>query len=213
MEFSMIISIVSLLIALTTLVFSQLRRAKITAFLGPYITLGYPTVGGFSMNIPVTFSNHGVMTGSVFRAAVTLHRRDAPNARYFMQWDSYLKLDMPANRWLNDEIAHALAIPGKSIVAKTILFAWESISQPLLSIREGEYELVFYFWTSDNAVPSFETHRIEISSANLSLLEDTGDPQKIRSISIQLDQNLERNIFMNEYNIRNLQNHKLRGTT
>jgi hypothetical protein len=211
METSTIIAIVSLLISLVTLVFSQLRRAKITAFLGPYITLGYPVGGGFSINLPVTFSNHGAITGSVFRAAITLHRKDASNERYFMQWDSYLKLDTSSpNKWVHDEIAHALAIPGKSIVAKTTLFVWDPTSQPSLLVRQGEYELVFYFWTSDNAVPFFETHRIEISPANISLLTNTLDPQKGPAITIQLDQNLERNILMNQYNIRNLQNHKLK---
>ncbi len=205
MEISTIIAIVSLLIAVAALVLNHLRPAKITTFLGPVVTIGYPMDGGFSVNLPVTFSNHGAKTGSVFRAAVTICQRESQHERYFMQWDSFLKLEFQPVQWVHDELAHALAIPGKSILAKNILFVWYPISQPPITIREGLYDLVFLFWTSDMTVPHIETHQIRILAPNLEALKDTGDPEAPRSITIQLDQQLEANKLMNEFDWEALQ--------
>lgn len=211
MEPSTIIALVSLVISLSTLVFTHLRPAKITAFIGPNIHLGYPSPGGVSMNIPVTFSNHGAQVGSIFRAAATIYHRDSPHQRYFMLWDSFMKLDIQTTpRWVNDEMAHVLTVPGKSIVAKNILFAWYPSSQPPIVLREGIYKVVFLYWTSELANPHMETHQVVVSSSHLEAFRDTGDPAKPRSAIIQLDQQLESNKLMNEHEFSVLLGQKLR---
>src|SRR2546423_384424 len=121
---STIISLVSLLIAAGTFFLTQLRAPRITAYFGPNATLGYPATGGFSLAVPVTFTNHGSRTGAVLRSAAILWQKEWPQERYFMQWDSFVKEDFTTSRWATDEVAHALAIPGKSILAKHIAYGW-----------------------------------------------------------------------------------------
>lgn len=199
MEISTVIAIFSLLVAATALVLNHLSPAKITTFIGPVATFGYPNEGGFSLNLPVTFSNHGSKTGSIFRVAAAICHRESPHERYFMQWDSFLKLEFRPAQWVHDELAHALVIAGKSILAKNILFVWYPTSQPPITIREGLYDLVLLFWTSDMTVPRIETHQIRILTPALETLKDTDDPAKPRSVNVQLDQQLEPNKFMSEF--------------
>ena len=208
-DITTVLAIFSLLVSLTTLMLTQLRPAKITCSLGPWILFAYTdNKGSVSIQIPVTFNNHGVIMGNIFRAAIILRQKGALSCN-FIQWYSFLKLDIEANKWLHDEPARALAITGKSIVAKTVLFGWLPNSEHPLVIKEGAYELEFYFWTSDTEVPRYEKHQFEISSANLALLEGK-ENQPRKSISVQLDQSLELNRSMSESDVTNLRNQPLK---
>src|SRR3990167_8922056 len=124
MDMATIISVISLLVAAATFFLTQLRAARITSYVGPTATLGYVSTGGFGIALPVTFTNHGARTGAALRSGITLWRKDSPQDRYFMQWASFVKQNFETNQWMNDEAAHTLAIPGKSVVAKVIQFIW-----------------------------------------------------------------------------------------
>src|SRR5438105_1098576 len=103
------IAFVSLIASAVTFRFVYLRPPKIASFLGPTVILGYTEKGsGFSVQLPVTFFNYGAKAGSVFRTAILLHHHDSPNRRYFIQWNSFLKLDTQqvTVRWIYEELAH-----------------------------------------------------------------------------------------------------------
>src|SRR3990167_2304085 len=109
MELSTIISMISLLVAIATFFLVQLRPARITSYLGPNASFGYrATDGGLSITVPVTFTNHGSRTGAVLRSAITLWRKEGPEERYFMKWDSFVKKDFKTRQYVTDEMAHAL---------------------------------------------------------------------------------------------------------
>lgn len=208
-----IIAVVSLVISVFTFVFLYLRPAKTKAFLGPTVIVGYTSKGSaFSVQLPVTFINHGAKTDSIFRAAILLHRHDSPNEQYFMQWDAFLKLDTSqvAPRWVHEELAHVLMIPANSSVAKLILFGWLPTSQPAIEIREGLYDLEFFSWTNDTTLPHYETHQISISRDDLAVINDRSDPENLRTAVLQLDQCLEANKFKNEFDAIAVRKQKLK---
>lgn len=201
--FSTVISLISLLVAIATFFLVQHRPARITAYLGPFGIIGYPITDGvptegLSMTIPVTFTNHGARTGVVLRAAVTLYRKDAPQERYFMQWSAFSKTDFKTNQVVLDESAHALAIPGKSIVAKHICFWWLPASTPQIRLRDTTYCLSFYFWTSDTDFPHYQTHDILMTTEMIDALESPVDSTHQRSVGIDLDKKFNINVVMTE---------------
>jgi hypothetical protein len=201
-----IIAIASLVLSVATFAFVYLRPSKTSAFLGPTIIAGYTEKGvGFSLQVPVTFVNNGAKAGSVFRAAILLG--NSPNKQYFMQWYTFLKLDnqQVTLRWIHEELAHILTIPANSSVARLILFGWVPTSVPALKIEAGSYDLEFFFWNSDSSLPHCQTHKILISPEDLTILEDRSDPANLRTVSLQLDQQLGMNTFYkNEFEARAL---------
>ena len=130
-----------------------------------------------------------------------------------MQWDAFVKPDFAAGRWAHDEHAHALATPGKSIVAKSVSYVWRATSQPALLIREGVYELVFHFWDNTRPTSRSETHTVAISSTEIEQLSDRANPPNPRAASVQLNQQLQPNLFLNEFEHTTLIGKPLRSLT
>jgi hypothetical protein len=198
-----VISLIGLFVAIATFFLVQLRPARITVYLGPVGIVGYPlTQGGFIITIPATFTNHGARTGVVLRSAVTLHLKDMPQERYFMQWNSFAKTDFTTNQMKADENTHSLAVPGKSIVAKTIRFYWLPTSIPQIRLRNAAYRLSCYFWASDTKFPYCKIHDILITNAMVDALEAPADSMHTQAVNIDLDKKFEINAVMNETEAR-----------
>jgi hypothetical protein len=193
---STIISLISLLVAAGTFFLTQLRSARVTSYLGPIANFGYrATDGGLSITVPVTFTNRGSRTGAVLRSAIVLWRKDWPEERYFMQWNSFVKEDFKTLQWANDEVAHALAIPGKSIVAKVISFAWLDASKPIL-FRDATYCLAFLYWAKEGR-PNHEIHEIPITADMVATLNTPFDSTHLRAVGVALDKKYKVNESLN----------------
>jgi hypothetical protein len=201
---AVIIALIGLIVSIVTLSLTQLRPARISTLLGPNVYMTYPIEGGFSLGLPVSFTNQGARNATVLRTAVTIYRLERPDQRYFMQWNAFMKLDVQAGlRWVHDEMAHPLIIPGQSTIAKFILFGWNT--EPSVPFSEGRYELVFHYWNVADGHPQSETHQIVVDRSTLETLQDTGDATKARiTVSVQLGQQLRPNILMNEQEYRHL---------
>lgn len=203
MEPSTIIAMISLLVAIATFFLVQLKPARITSYLGPVASFGYrATDGGLSITVPVTFTNHGSRTGAVLRSAITLWRKEWPEERYFMKWDSFVKEDFKTRQWATDEVAHALAIPGKSILAKVITYAWLDDSKPIL-FRDVTYCLAFLYWTNESR-PHHEIHEIPITAEMVATLGTTGDSINVRAVNVALDKKYKVNEIQNTFAFENL---------
>jgi len=197
-----IIAIVSLLISAGTFIFIYLRPPKIRTYLGPAVIVGYTGKGsGFSVHLPVTFFNTGAKAGSVFRTAILFRRQGSLNEQYFMQWDTFLRLDTQQikERWSHEELAHVLMIPANSSIVKMILFGWPPSTKPALKFHEGIYELEFFFWSDDSTLPRYETHQISISPDDLAILDDWSDPDNLKTVPLQLDPQLELHKVKNQF--------------
>lgn len=203
MEPSTIISTISLFVAIATFFLVQLKPAKISSYLGPMASFGYrSTDGGLSITIPVTFTNHGSRTGAVIRSAITLWRKDWPEERYFIKWDCFVKEDFKTRKWVNDEVAHALAISGKSILAKVITYAWLDNSKPIL-FREATYCLAFLYWTHEKR-PHHEIYEIPITAEMVAMLNAPVDSINLRAVNITLDNSYNVNEIKNTFAFENL---------
>ena len=203
MELSTIISMISLLVAIATFFLVQLRPARITSYLGPNASFGYrATDGGLSITVPVTFTNHGSRTGAVLRSAITLWRKEWPEERYFMKWDSFVKEDFKTRQYVTDEMAHALAIPGKSIVAKVITYGWLADSKPIV-FRDSTYCLAFLYWTNEGR-PHHEIHEIPITTDMVATLDAPVDSMHIRAVNVPLDKKYKVNETQNTFAFENI---------
>jgi hypothetical protein len=197
-DMSTIISVISLLIAAGTFFLTQLRAARVTSYLGPIASFGYrATDGGLSITVPVTFTNHGSRTGAVLRSAVILWRKEWPEERYFMKWDAFVKEDFKTLQWATDEGAHALAIPGKSIVAKVISYGWLADSKPIL-FRDATYCLAFLHWTNEGR-PHHEIHEIPITADMVAMFNVPVDSTHLRAVNVALDKKYKVNEILNTY--------------
>lgn len=198
-----IISTISLVVAIATFFMVQLRPASITAYVGPTASFGYrPEDGGLSITIPVTFTNHGSRTGAVLRSAITLWRKDWPEERYFMKWYIFVTGDFKTRQWAIDEMAHALAIQGKSIQARTISYAWLDGAKPIL-FRDAIYCLAFLHWTDDGK-PCHEIHEVPITAEMVATLAKPVDSTHVRAISVALDKSYKENDLLNTFAFENL---------
>lgn len=200
---STIISLVSLLIAGGTFFLTQLRAAKIAPYFGPNANLGYPAVGGgFSLTVPVTFTNSGSRTGAVLRSAAILWRKDWLEERYYMQWDSFVKQDFTTRRWVTDEVAHALAIPGKSILAKNVTYGWRSDSTPPIRLREATYCISFLYWTREGR-PHQQTYEVPITAEMIGILDAAIDDAHLGAVNVTLDNRYKVNETLNTVGFQN----------
>lgn len=203
MELSTIISMISLLVAISTFFLVQLRPASITSYLGPNASFGYrATDGGLSITIPVTFTNHGSRTGAVLRSAIILWRKEWPEERYFMKWDSFVKENFETRQYTTDEVAHALAIPGKSIIAKVITYGWLDDSKPIV-FRDATYCLAFLYWTNERR-PHHEIHEIPITADMVAAFVAPFDSMHLRAANVPLDKKYKVNEIQNAFAFDNL---------
>src|SRR5262249_62266167 len=118
-----------------------------------------------------TFINDSARMGVVFRAAISLVRNDNPQERFFIEWGSFSAYDPQTDGWRYDDMAHALAVPGKVSVNKLVWFNWLASSRPALRLREGEYILNFHYWIAPTGNPITDIHTCHISGDAFGELE------------------------------------------
>jgi hypothetical protein len=207
MDTSTVIALISLIIAVLTLFLSNLQPAKITSKVGPFIRIyytDYDSGESFGLYLPATFLNLTPQTSTVLNAAITLARKDSDEQIYFMQWKQFSKLDPVQDKWVTDEMAHALAVPSKSSVAKIIWFIWGYDSQPRLILREGIYRLKFYFWENKKSRPRCETHEFFVSESLAQKLESYRAQKKSTTHTIRLDLEIDENRLLTRHEAERL---------
>lgn len=190
MDWSVGISIVSVLIAGITLFLTQLRPPQVSLYVGPSLKVYYTRGGGLSFYIPITFLNNSPRTGTVLRMSLTLFKKDASETRYLFQWRSFSKFDPGTNSWVFEEIAHAISIPGKATLAKTVWFSWPEEWEEKPILREGAYDVVIHRWVSENKPPIGENHELFISAKDLQTLETRRGQQNSTTIDLVFDRKL-----------------------
>jgi hypothetical protein len=208
MELALIVSISSFVVSAATLFLTHLRPPKIVARIGPPIRIYYSDHSkgvSFGIYVPATFINLSGRTGTILSAAITIHRVDAAQQRFFMQWRQFSKLDEEGD-WIPESNAHALAMPGKTSQTKMIWFMWQTESQPKLFIREGEYELTFLFWDHPKSKPHSIRHRFFVSETVYNHLESFVRDKRSTTTEIVLDQEFSSNRLLTSHEAETLFN-------
>ena len=119
-----------------------------------------------------------------------------------MKWDSFVKEDFKTLQYSTDEVAHALAIPGKSIVAKVITYGWLADSKPIV-FREATYCLAFLYWTNERR-PHHEIHEIPITADMVAAFIAPFDSTHNRAVNVPLDKKHKVNEVQNTFAFENL---------
>jgi hypothetical protein len=192
----MVISALSLGVAVMTLFLSQLRGPRISVHAGPSVKLYYPKEGGFAVYVPTTFINDSARMGAVFRAAVSLVRTDNPRERFFIEWGSFSKYDPQTGSWRYEDMAHALAVPGKAAVNKLLWFSWLPSTIPSMRIREGHYILTVHYWTRRAGKPTNDVHELHISEQTFDQIESFREGGKATTVEVVLDKQVDANRVM-----------------
>ncbi|MGO9057889.1 MAG: hypothetical protein ACLQU2_10965 [Candidatus Binataceae bacterium] len=189
------IALLALIFSAITLWYSLLRPPRISSVVGPEIRIYYPPDGGLGLYVPVTFLNQSPRTGTVWRCAVTLYSKTS-GERFFMDWRYFFRLKPEGDGFMFDEIASALAVPGKLSLSKLIWFSWRSLSTPPLRIAAVEYVMVFHYWTGPTGKPHNDSHEFSIDQGTYEQLERARTNKNARVFEIALDKTLAANLVM-----------------
>jgi hypothetical protein len=122
---------------------------------------------------------------------MVISRDDKPQQNFHMLWHSFRKLDSEGVIWIQSDIVSSIAVLAKSTESRNIEFQWKSDSSPELRLKEGTYQLRFYFWSNKSKPIAILQHEIFISSDHENHFND---PQKIGKIKyLPLDHALNMN--------------------
>jgi len=208
MNIAIIISILSLVVSIIALYLTQLTPPKIQCNIGPVVTtfIERPRDGLNSFStfifIPTTFINLGSRNGSIFRAAITIHKKGTTYQQFFIQWRDFCSFHKEVGMWGSDEKAHQLSLAGKSTIAKWISFVWDS--EPEFVFDEGVYVINFYYWDRKKGNPRKISHEIIIDKNVLSSLEKVRLGESKQLTQIVLDKELDVNKVMTEHEVQKL---------
>lgn len=209
MSWSILISSISLLIAIITFYLTNLRRPRVQCQIGPNLQVyhGDHNAGGSTgFYLPVTFENTSARTGIVSNAGLIVYRRDQPEQQFFMTWKDFAKID-PDKGWRPEEVAHALAVPGRSTVAKIIWFMWFAESTPKLNLREGAYILDLCYWTQISKKPQHQRHEFFVTDESAKELEERRTIRSNTSRIFWLDKQIDYNRLFTRHESEGLLGH------
>lgn len=193
------ISLISLSVSVVTLYLVHLRRPSISCRIGPEILAYYADHnqgGSIGFYVPTTFINSSVRTGSILNLALSVHRVDLPEQRFFMMWRHFTKLDVEKNLWVYSESAHAVAVPGNSAINKMVWFMWFATSKPKFVLEKGSYKLHLHYWELKGSIPKTIEHSFFIGDNEFANLDGLRSKQLNSTFKIPLDKELEINRAM-----------------
>jgi hypothetical protein len=81
---------------------------------------------------------------------------------------------------------------------------WNANSQPRLLLREGGYNLDFYFWYNKDKPPLREKHAFFVSQSAFAQLEKYRSEAKSTVLDLRLDKDIEENRAMTRHELQRL---------
>ncbi|ABN63105.1 hypothetical protein [Shewanella baltica] len=204
---TLIISGVSLIVASAALYFSQLRKAKVEAIVGPQLTVyhhDYEVGVSTGFIIPTSFLNDSPSTGNIIRTAISIQKSDDSEEAYYMQWLKFAYLDEKKNSWLFECDAHPLVVTPRTGVHKNIFFMWLADNSRKLNFDKGKYKITMYVWNNESKKPSKFIKEFLFTAENQALLESKKTNKDKFSINIQIDKQLEVNRLLSKNELEKL---------
>lgn len=130
-EVSVVIATISLLVSGVTLFLTQFRPPRLGCVVGSTVGINHQ-VDGFSIYIPVTFTNTSHRPGMINRCSIVFSRADASPTSHYIEWTQFKKRDNEKKTYVREALAGPLQIEGRSSVSKLVWFRW----------RQGESEFL-----------------------------------------------------------------------
>lgn len=169
---ALIVALLSFVISAVALYLSFFRRPNLSAHIGPYMVAIYDNKG-LAITIPTTISNQANQIGVVRRCSLTIAREDARQQNFYMVWDSFRRITDDGATWIQEGVAHAIPVLGRSTKTHNIQYVWEYTSRPELAMIEGTYHLRFDFWSERSRPFASVAHELRISSEEVRRLNAT----------------------------------------
>lgn len=196
---SLLISVLSLIIAGLALYLSQLRKAKIDALIGPQISIyhhDYEVGISTGLVIPVSFLNNSPSTGTVLKAAICIYKHGCEDEKYFIQWQKFQILDEINIKWVNEEDSHSLVLGPRSGLHKNIWFMWHAYNKTKLFFENGAYTISLFIWTNQLLKPTELKRSFYITKEQQDVFQKLRATQQVNSQKILLDKDIEINRLM-----------------
>ena len=194
----------SFIISVMIFFLMYIKPAKLICKYGPNITVHYSDFndgGSFGLYLPVTFINTSSRIGTILNAAISINRTENPNEIYFINWKEFSKIqvDEKKKRFVQEELAHAMAVQGKSSVNIVIWFMWFSRSPQKLILEKGMYEMKFYYWSEKNKPPHCVANKFVITEDIYKKLEEYRMAKIQAALDIRLDREIDDNKLMTKH--------------
>ena len=204
---SIIISILSFIVAGSALYFSQLKKAKIIPIVGPQITIyhhDYESGMSTGFIIPTSFLNDSPSTGNVIRTSFSIQKSDKSEEAYYMQWQKFEVSNDETGKWDHESDAHPLVITPRSGIHKNIWVMWHSFHQRKLVLEKGKYTITTYLWSNESAKPTQFSKEFLVTEEHLTILKSSRDNKAFTGALLQIDKELEVNKLLSESELSKL---------
>lgn len=180
---TLLIASVSLFLSLITTYFTFFRPAKLKIFVGPFIIMSRHEPY-FIFSIPTTIANQSNQTGIIKRCTLVVTHNDSPQHNYHMLWRSFQKLNSEGTSWIQGDTVSSIAVIAKSTESRNISFSWQHDSKPEMQIKEGTYQLKFYFWSHKSKPISNLKQEIYINAEQANHFNNPDKMNKIIQLSM-----------------------------
>lgn len=185
---SFVLSIIGAFLGTLTFYLTQIRKAKIMILVEKRIRIGYADGGrGFQFYIPATFINKTHQTGIIYKIQLMINETSKPKKIYKIDLARFSIVDDQSNRFLDNELPHAVTVNEKSSINKLLRFSWWNNSRPKLVIDKPSYDLTFNFWTTNKRKPVQIKHNLILNKHIIAELEEFRTQNSATSIEVPLD--------------------------
>lgn len=142
------ISILSFLVSGITLFLTQFRPPKLKCIVGSTIGLNHQD-DGFSVYMPVTFTNEAHQPGLINRCSVLITPEGASSS-FYIEWTEFRKRDDEKKTYGRDEFAGPLQVQGRSSISKLVWFYWR---EGEFNFPDGRYTVEVFVWAENKDAP------------------------------------------------------------
>ena len=191
-------SSVSILVSLYTFYVTQLRRAKLEIVAGPKVTVYYRPESEFCIYVPLSFLNSSYQSGVIHHVDLTVIK-PGNKREYQMEWAAFARYNAEINRWLLEEVAHAVVVPGRSSIHKLAWFSWRPPDKASLILEAGEYELKVDIWTGAKPELTITSkHQLAVPAEIVQELEGYITRKEAITVNLRLDSTSEENRLLGQ---------------
>lgn len=204
---SILISVFSLIVAVSALYFSQLKKAKIIPIIGPQLIVYHHDYDhGMSTGfiIPTSFLNNSPSTGNVIRTSFSIQKSDKSEEAYYMQWQKFEKNNDAEGKWDHESEAHPLVITPRSGIHKNIWLMWHANHKRKLIFEKGQYTITTYLWSNESSKPTKFSKQFLVTEELVKLLENNRNQKAFNGVSLQIEKELEINKLLSEAELEKL---------
>lgn len=201
-EASIFIATFSLLISFITLFLTQFRPPKLGYIVGSTIGVNYRE-DGFSMYVPITFTNTAHRPGLVNRCSILFARAEASATSHYIEWTEFRKHNAERSTYGREEFAGPIQIEGRSAISKLVWFHWQEGGD--FEFLQGRYVFEIILWAENKDRPLLrQKHEFFLGAAETQKLKSYKDTNKSTIKWVSIDKQIEPNKLLTPHEVNKL---------